>query len=396
MTQKIAYYSLLIFSLVNFISPTLKSIMVISLISAWLISLLFKQTQLINPQTKILNYLAFVLLLHQVIRSFISDGSILSILSSNLFGEYVFWFAVSSLLYINSNNQRYQTYLKLSITSGSLITALYIILQASNIIPQHSSGVMGILSQPFTSSGLLIIGVFLTLDLKEDFNFIFPAKKSPLTKLFYFLLFTEIIAIVILGQVTVWAALFIALIFYFLKTKAIDFKKIGIASLILIMTLFLAQSISPRIERKLKWFTSFEKLTTNKSISCRYAIWQLNLDALKTNLWLGLGSVVKYECKIKDDSSTLSHMHNIFLQKLIEGGLVKLVIWFSFYICMFWTLLKNNKQNYLPMLCILIALSLEGLLENWWGDSEVVQLMLLTLAMYTCTAQETSHEGSSG
>ncbi len=68
------------------------------------------------------------------------------------------------------------------------------------------------------------------------------------------------------------------------------------------------------------------------------------------------------------------------LQKLIEGGLVKFIAWFVFYMAFGIYLLKNFPTT-LAFFCAYIALSIEGLLENWWGDSEVLGLFVLLMVL---------------
>ncbi len=384
---QLSYISFLIFSVVIFFSPTLKSIFGIIGIVCWLIFLLQRPTDALNPKLRILNLTAFLLFLVNFITALIYGNSF-SILPNHIFGDYIFVICILSLAYnLELKNKLYKGFkyselFFITISAASLITSLFILFQIARIIPSPESGVLGILSQPFTSSGMLLIAVFVTLSLKDCFTEKYSGKKVLISRGFYLFLIVQCSAIVALGQITVWGSLTIALFYYFLANKSLNLKKILFALVSIVIVILLAQTVSPRIERKLKWFTSFEKLTSNKSVTCRYAIWKQNLDAFKDRPLAGLNRVIPYECDVKKETMQLNHMHNIFLQKLVKGGIFKFALWLTFYLMIFYQLYKAPRALMLPMLCIFIGLFFEGLLENWWDDAEVLHLFFICLAVF--------------
>ena len=133
-----------------------------------------------------------------------------------------------------------------------------------------------------------------------------------------------------------------------------------------------------RLKRKLNWFTSIEKLTDNKSIQCRLILWRVNFAELKNNWLFGRDKVVKYVCQIKEKTTRLSHAHNIYLGQLFTGGVFKLTIWLVFYLSLFFFLIKTYSENQV-FLGYILALSIEGCFEDWWGDSEVKNLFLIII-----------------
>ncbi len=384
---QLSYISFLIFSVVSFFSPTLKSIFGIIGIVSWLIFLLQRPRAAFNPQLKFLNLVAFLLFITNLITALIY-GNNFSILPNHIFGDYIFAICILSLAYNLElkgklyKGFKYSELLFITITTASLITSLFVLLQVVRVIPSPESGVLGILNQPFTSSGMLLIAVFVTLSLKDYFTDRYSEKKILVSRIFYLFLIIQCSAIVALGQITVWASLAIALIYYFLESQTINLKKIAFALVTILIVITLAQTVSPRIERKLKWFTSFEKLTSNKSVTCRYAIWEQNLNAFKDRPLAGLNTIIPYECVVKKETMRLEHMHNIFLQKLVKGGVFKFALWLTFYLMIFYQLYKAPRAITLPMLCIFIGLFFEGLLENWWDDAEVLHLFFICLAVF--------------
>lgn len=396
MMLKLSYISFLIFSVVNFFSPTLKSIFNIAGIILWVLSLRKPYKNAFNPKLNTMNIIALVLIFMNLLQGFIYGKTLLFYINVIL-GDYTLWICLTSLFYclekenktykINifnkESNFSYKEIFSVCIISSSLVTGFYIILQFFKIIPSYNSGIFGILDQPFTSSGLVLISIFISFILKDFFTENFSEKKILISQIFYSIILFQVLIIVILGQITVWASLLLGLFFYFIFTRQINLKKVLSGILVIVFVIFVAQISSPRIERKLKWFSSFEKLTTNKSISCRYEIWKQNLEALKERPVFGLEKVINYNCKTKGTDNFLTHMHNIYLQKLIENGFVGFLVWLSFYILLFINLLKFPNKINLALMSLMIGLSFEGLLENWWGDSEVLQLTLLTLAMFS-------------
>lgn len=385
MMLKLSYISFLIFCLANFFSPTVKSIFLIVGLVSWLVHALIQRQNLFNEKLKSIGLLCLILVSLDLLEAIFIKKNLVSVLN-NILGDYSFFIVILSLVYLVKKKEAFF----ISIISGSVITSLCILLQIIGLIPSYRSGILGILDQPFTSSGLILISIFVTLEFKKILAAKFEGKKKLISQISFLLMIIQTLAVIALGQVTVWASLLLALLCYFFVAKKISIKKIFFASVLIISTLSIAQVFSPRIERKLKWFTSIEKLTTNKSISCRYEIWKQNLNALRSHVVFGIGKVISYECKIKNESTQLTHMHNIYLQKIVSNGLVGFTIWLTLYLLIIGKLLIKTEygsfgaalENNLAGLCIMIGLSTEGLLENWWGDSEVLYLMMLVMAIF--------------
>jgi hypothetical protein len=133
-----------------------------------------------------------------------------------------------------------------------------------------------------------------------------------------------------------------------------------------------------RFRRKFSKLLDPASLLGTNSMQCRIDLWQQNINAwtLKTNsIWLGLGEVIPFTCM----DVKLTHMHNIFLQQLIRKGLLGFASWFAFYAWSFIELIKRKSS--IAFIAAFIAISIEGLFENWWGDSEVLSGFLLMIVL---------------
>lgn len=370
---KISQTILLFYVFSCFISPSLKTVFLISGLITWflyLTALYEKKPVFFDKDFSVLSYLflAFVLAKLAVI---INHGDDVAGWVRSLFASYLQWFWFASLLLASLKqrtffkNKSFADLIKQLLLYIGIIEALYVFLQLFGILPAHGDDqTFGILSQPFTNGGLMLASIFTTASMitKESKPYLLIA------------LLMQIVGILIIGQVSVILGLFIALFCFALYSKAFKLKQI-VAFLVLVTAVIgFASIFSPRIERKMKWFRSIDRLTTNRSISCRYEVWKLNYAEFKKHPVLGNKKIVPYECIIKEKVNKLSHTHNIYLQKLVEGGLVKFSIWLAFYLAIGVYLFRIVRSSSPAGFCFFLALSIEGLLENWWGDSEVLAI----------------------
>lgn len=370
---KISQFILLFYVFSCFVSPSLKTVFLISGLITWflyLTGLYEKKPIVIDDDFKYLNifYLIFIFSKLAVI---INQGDDIAGWVRSIFASYLQWFWFASLLLASLKQKKFfftknlVFYLKHLLLYIGFIEAIYIILQLFAILPAHGvDKTFGILSQPFTNAGLMLASSFVTASM----------IKKDSESFLYLALLTQIIGILILGQVSVILGLFVALLYFVIASKVFKLKQIAAFLILVGATIGLASMFSPRIERKIKWFKSIDRLTSNRSISCRYEVWKLNIAEFKKRPILGNKQTIPYICKIKEKEIKLSHTHNIYLQKLIEGGLIKFLAWFSFYLAIGVYLFGLISTISPAGWCYFLAISIEGLLENWWGDSEVLAI----------------------
>lgn len=375
----LVYLSLLLYIFSCFLGSTLITISFIAAVVLLAIDLFRRVSKkekisfYFDTKLKLFSGVFLALVLSKQVLNFIQgvDFDFLETLSSVFKNTFLyFWliyliqnFDYSKKLDIN----KFKRYFVMTIASASLITSLYIFLQFLGLIELNHKGYFGIISQPFTSSGLLLAGIFSTLYFHNQ-NLV---KKT----LVLLLGLIQILALLLLSQISAWFGLLIGLFFINFKQRIVSFKSLFLFILVAIALLFFVTEYVPRMKRKVSWFSSFEKLTTNKSIQCRVGLWQANFKDFDKVIFFGRDELVDYSCVIKDKATILPHAHSIYLQPLFKGGVFKLLIWLGFYMSLLFFLLKTYAENQV-FLGYFIALSTEGIFEYWWGDSEVKNLFL--------------------
>lgn len=276
--------------------------------------------------------------------------------------------------------------LSLTTLVSATILSLVITFQFMGFIPLNGE-YFGVLSQPFTSSGILICSLFIGLSF-------FQAAHKESKKVIFLLALSllQIIAIIFLGQLSTWFGLILGLFVFILGTKFFSKKQILIIFMVSIFLLGLAYNASPRIKAKINRLRSFQSLIENKSIQCRLEIWKINYLLWLEKPVLGLKKIMPYNCVLSPDkpATKMTHAHNIFLQNLFEGGLIRFIFWIIFYLTLLFNLLKKRAGGSLPFLCGFLALSVEGFFENWWGDSEVLTLFFLMMLIFNSKAYSPS------
>jgi O-antigen ligase len=253
---------------------------------------------------------------------------------------------------------------------ASLITAFYVLFQLIGIVNLSEKGHFGFLSQPYTSSGVVLAGIFSSI--------YFYIHKQKQKNLISTVILLQVISLFLLGQVSACFGLVLGFLLINIKQRVVGFKFIFSLTLVTLLVLVIAAQSVPRLQRKLSWFTSIEKLTNNKSIRCRLSLWQENFLDFENKWLFGRKEIKNFDCVTKDKINSLEHAHNIFLQQLFTGGIFKLAIWLVFYLSLFFFLIKTYSENQV-FLGYFLALFFEGLLEYWWGDSEVRNIFLIMM-----------------
>ena len=365
--NKIAFGLLILFLISLFFSPTAVSIFFILGLVFWFVSQ--------NCRPKALNAFDQIIIL-QIVFAFIfyflhfkTEKPFLIFLKDNLrFYLPWFWFSLS---FANLPN-KYKHLSQFCFVLAGFIIGLIVCLQALGLpIGEYHLRLSGFLSQPYTTSGLLLIGVFINLSLFKIFG---RLKNKVFSKFLVLSLILHILALILISQRAVWLALLAGIGFYILfNLKKIPVKTslglgFGFASTLLWAYLFLE-----KFKNKIQ--NSFNLQNDKAGFGCRIAVWKLNWQSFLKQPLIGQGQAVKYQCFYQE----LGHAHNIFLQQLVLNGLLGFFVWLSLWVVAFYQLGQRFKQN-LPYLACLIALLAEGLFENWYGDSEVQTAFFFLLA----------------
>lgn len=365
MLLKSSYVCFLAFVAANFFSPTLRSIFLVSGLVLWLLTSPAKlQRSWKRLDLSSLDFFFIAYILVNLVLTLIHGNAITSWFKT-LFTTYLQWFWFKPLL-VNTSIIKTQKWLLLTLMAAASVLSFIVLLQLIGFVPHLHSG-YGVLSQPFTSSGLLLISLFLSLAYREAANL----KAFDLSQML--VISIQVIAIIALGQLSVWVGMVVGLFAYFVLTKKLTLKSFLISALILSLSLFTITVLSPRVARKLQRLTSVEHVLQSKSMQDRLQLWQQNTSAWLEQPVFGINKVIPY--------GKLTHVHNIYLQQLVEGGLLKFIVWFSLYLAIGVYLVKNLGYGLAPYLAAYLAISIEGLLENWWGDAEVLSLFLIMVIL---------------
>jgi len=128
--------------------------------------------------------------------------------------------------------------------------------------------------------------------------------------------------------------------------------------------------------------------STDSSVGTRVVLWKTAIKGISERpvLGFGKGNFTRYvKENVKVPLSSTAHAHNSYLHYTFNNGLVGLVFLLGFLISLFRYVHRRSKE-YPPAkaaLFVLIVFLLEGLTENNFGDSEVVMLTMLLIAVLT-------------
>lgn len=380
-----SYYCFLAFIASSFLSSTVRAVFLLAGLALFAIALLQdpKKIKLIQSnfgnELQVLNKLFIIYICINSILAYIHDLSVF-VWIKTLLGTYAQWFWALALL--AGLKFDVQNKIRLTVIVVSSFSSLVIVLQLIGLVPTVGD-YYGILSQAFTSSGMILVGLFLTLSslrgagtATKQLNapgwiatLITTAGNNLLLKIS---LFMQLIALFALGQRSVWTGLILSLLFYLIMTKQYLKKSFWLVLILLGFTGSFVISSSERVGRKVDRFVNPYYWTQANSIKVRQKLWEINKQAWQAKPITGINEIIEYE--------ELRHAHNIYFQQLYTGGWLRFISWLSFYLVAGFFLLKQARQAP-EFFAIFIALSIEGVLENWWSDGEVLSLFLLALIL---------------
>ena len=389
MLYKLSFIFLNLFVAASFFSPTLRFIFLVPGLLFWILAIIFFDWNKSKPVLeKFFSPLNLVFLFFVIVNFFLKacyeEGLALALKS--FFGSYLQWFWIIFILEFYANKKlSADKVLSLTTLFSASVLSLVIIFQFMGLVPLNGE-YLGILSQPFTSSGLLICSLFMTLSLLPVSSELFSSSVIVSRIRFGILALSalQVIAILFLGQLSAWFGLLLGLIIFILTSKVFSKKQILLISLIPLFLLAFAYNSAPRIKAKIDRLKSFQNLIENKSIKCRFEIWRINYLLWLEKPILGLKKIMPYDCVLSPlkPPTRMFHAHNIYLQNLFNGGIIRFTAWIILYLTLLFSLLKNRSSFTTPFLCGFLALSVEGFFENWWGDSEVLTLFFLMMLIF--------------
>lgn len=232
---------------------------------------------------------------------------------------------------------------------------------------QNINRISGFHKNTYSYAGQLIVFFFfLLLEAKKNTN---KLLKITLLGLTFFCILNSSERAVILGVLVG-----IVVYFFLTNTKKEDLAKIiFVISLPLLVTKIFHSYVLKRINNT---FTSSRGIRGN----IRFKIWKSAIAVWKKNLLFGAGKfpVFIYKPAAGFKIQYLTHAHNIYLQILVANGLLGLVAFLNLFYTFIIVLLRHMKESRfaLCLLLIIVAFSIEGIFEFFYGDSEVRYLLL--------------------
>ena len=223
----------------------------------------------------------------------------------------------------------------------------------------------GFHKNPYTYAGQLIILFFFLLNewcIKEKklFRLLFPA-------LCFFCILNTSERAVIFG---VLAGLVLYLIFQKIKNKDL------ISNLFFFLTPVLFTIMFHR-----KVFKRIKNVILSEHMpNIRFRLWGIALSIWKRNILFGSGKfpVVSYQAANSFSIEYLKHAHNVYLQILVTNGLLGFLSFINLFRAVLKTVFYNLKSNQYAssLISVLLAFTIEGIFEYFWGDSEVRYFLL--------------------
>ena len=186
---------------------------------------------------------------------------------------------------------------------------------------------------------------------------------------FLFTLIVQFAGIFIIGQRSIILGLLPAVFIW----GILNFKKLGLKPLIAtfglaILSGFLALKTTPVLKDKIVNLFNRHDVT---GVDCRLTIWKLNLSKFLERPIIGNGEAIKYFCQ----DAILDHAHNIYIQKLVETGILGFIAAFAFILQIFFSIIRRPHRT--AFVACFIALAIAGCFEDWLYHSSRLKAFLI-------------------
>lgn len=231
-----------------------------------------------------------------------------------------------------------------------------------------------------TYQGLFI--VFSLIILSSEF--IHNVSRNIRVALALLMIILSLFLFVISARIAI-VALFMMLIILFIKMRNVKLKLFILAAVSL--TLFISKPLKARlIDFKVSNLTipNDNDISSNNSISTRYAIWTCDIEIIKNNInGIGLANEkrVLNECLNSFNVSFLNdkhyNSHNQYLSYMISGGIIALLL-FLFYLIII--LYYSKKHNSMELFLFVVVVTIFLMTENIFYRNDGVLAYSLILS----------------
>lgn len=217
---------------------------------------------------------------------------------------------------------------------------------------------------------------------------LFKPLSKPLASFYYFSIFAFLIALSWSGSRTsILLSFFMLAVFYWFKSQKQGYLK-PLPQFFLLVLLFLAAMIIghnlPAINGgglgRLARFLLLDEHTSLMSEEYltnlgngRIALWLNSIEVIKQHPWFGLGPFGYFYFSMFQGEHT-DHVHNIFLQFLVEWGIIGAVLMTALIAYLASTFIKQGKQaaqtndtEFLSAFSLVVLLTLNGLTDGTYS-----------------------------
>ena len=281
------------------------------------------------------------------------------------------YFVYLWVVFFLSKNPRNCRLIHRAILVSAFIAVIYGLLQFFHFDFFHRQvnvdRISGFHKNPYTYGGqLIVIFLFLLNEwYRRDKNLIWLFFAS----LCFFCVLNTSERAVIFGVIA-------GFILYLILQK-IKNKDLVSCAFFLLTPVFLTVMFHRKVFKRIKNIVS-PNLKNPPNI--RFKLWGIALSIWKRNVLFGAGNfpVVSYQIANSFPVQYLRHAHNVYLQVLVTNGLIGLLS----FINLFYVILKTafyglrSSKYACSLISVLLAFSIEGIFEYFWGDSEVRYLLL--------------------
>ena len=151
----------------------------------------------------------------------------------------------------------------------------------------------------------------------------------------------------------------------------------------------------PAVRERIRSFGNLQDITLQE----RFSMWRSGRDIVRDYPWtgVGMGSMREMEKRYRPPDSLLpperrlSHLHNSMVQIAAERGLIGLAGWIAIWVVFFqrgWRAYRQTaasdpyaRARVIGSLACIIGFLIAGLFEDNFGDSEIVSMLYLIMAL---------------
>lgn len=203
----------------------------------------------------------------------------------------------------------------------------------------------------------------------------------------------------------IWLALSVTLVILFagqlrhFKISRQTFIVVAITAA-LALTL-IGPKISQRYQQTVKEYQAIQGGNYNTSIGLRFQMWQAAVELAPISPILGHGDDHANQLRAMHQADQVSshlirfnpaHYHNQFLDKLVKGGGVGLVLFVTLLLLPIW--LSRGQPQHKLVLCLSVLFALASLTDVPFNHPQIVYLYFIVMAILLIGANEKSPAGS--